>query len=361
MDNPLPHHRLKNLDALRALAVLLVMAQHLIIPVQEYVVGSVKQILWIPSGVPGVNLFFIISGFCIALTAERSTTVRHFWVKRLGRILPAYWAAVILTFTVMWFFPLPGWNLTPVDLIANLLLLNMTKVFPHVDSVYWSLAVELKFYLLFGILLWYSRKDLLKNFALLTALASAVYLIADGLTFRPLMLIANNILIATSMPYFLVGIALYEYHQRRLSRRVTAVVVFTSIALATTLVPQPTFILTITPFILAALVAVALKFPHIKMPKEVLLIGLISYPLYLVHQWLGIKLMLTLSPYLWNWLLPLIAIPAMLILAYAFALTVEHRPRPYLEKTLRKLLRLATTHTPPLLLPAPSVKLTPKE
>jgi peptidoglycan/LPS O-acetylase OafA/YrhL len=40
-------------------------------------------------GTDGVLLFFMISGYCIALSAASSTSCWHFYAKRLGRLLPA--------------------------------------------------------------------------------------------------------------------------------------------------------------------------------------------------------------------------------------------------------------------------------
>lgn len=50
-------------------------------------------------GYLGVELFFIISGYVVLLSAQ-GKTVRQFFVSRVTRLYPAYWFACTLTFLV---------------------------------------------------------------------------------------------------------------------------------------------------------------------------------------------------------------------------------------------------------------------
>lgn len=96
-------------------------------------------------GYLGVELFFMISGYVIYLSASRSGAVM-FASNRALRLYPAYWAAVLLTalFAATW-----GGDrmaVTPTQVIANLTMLQSFFDVPHVDGVYWTLEYELKFY-----------------------------------------------------------------------------------------------------------------------------------------------------------------------------------------------------------------------
>lgn len=98
-------------------------------------------------GYLGVNLFFIISGFVIFMSAEGST-LRSFTASRVARLYPALWAAVSLTGLFIW-----GCGSTHFSVQFTQFLVNMTLVpqwfnVEFVDGAYWSLAVELQFYLL---------------------------------------------------------------------------------------------------------------------------------------------------------------------------------------------------------------------
>jgi peptidoglycan/LPS O-acetylase OafA/YrhL len=97
----------------------------------------------------GVELFFLISGFVICLSCW-GRTPRQFAVSRFIRLYPAYWFAVALTSAVLLLRP-GGWDGRPTDIITNFTMFQEPLGVRDVDGVYWSLWVELRFYLIFGI------------------------------------------------------------------------------------------------------------------------------------------------------------------------------------------------------------------
>ncbi len=105
-------------------------------------------------GYLGVPLFFIISGYVIALSADNRTCMQ-FGVSRFVRLYPALWIGIIFTVTIVTLFTDKQYSLLQV--LANCTLLNEYLGFQDVDVVYWTLKVELKFYacifllLLFGV------------------------------------------------------------------------------------------------------------------------------------------------------------------------------------------------------------------
>src|SRR5581483_12172531 len=76
------------LDGLRALAVLAVLFYH-------------ADVLWLPGGFLGVEIFFVVSGYLITslLLAEYRATnrirFRQFWQRRARRLLPALFALIL--------------------------------------------------------------------------------------------------------------------------------------------------------------------------------------------------------------------------------------------------------------------------
>jgi peptidoglycan/LPS O-acetylase OafA/YrhL len=94
----------------------------------------------------GVDLFFMISGFVITMSLEHSQGLRGFLTARFARLYPAYWAAVLVTFTVCHVGGLPSLRIGFGDLVANLTMLQALLRFEHVDGAYWSLQVEWLFY-----------------------------------------------------------------------------------------------------------------------------------------------------------------------------------------------------------------------
>jgi peptidoglycan/LPS O-acetylase OafA/YrhL len=137
--------RIPSLDGARAIAVTLVFVWHLL-------VHAHLPLLWrFDYGNLGVRVFFIISGFLITslLLAEHERTgkidVRNFYVRRVFRILPAYYVFLLVMAAL-----LPtGWLvLHKVDFLPSAAFFSDYQT-PH-DALghTWSLAVEEQFYLL---------------------------------------------------------------------------------------------------------------------------------------------------------------------------------------------------------------------
>ncbi len=103
-------------------------------------------------GYLGVHLFFIISGFVIFLSV-RNATVRDFFASRVSRLYPAYWVAVPLTWVLVKFFDLPELQVSWWEMLVNLTMVPHWFGVPYVDGAYWSLGVELQFYILVGVAL----------------------------------------------------------------------------------------------------------------------------------------------------------------------------------------------------------------
>ena len=150
--------RRRDIEGLRALAVLAVLLYHLRVP-------------GLGGGFAGVDVFFVISGFLITgiLLREIDRTGRvslgDFWARRARRLLPAALVVVAATFAA-------GWVVLPTssrpDLVADVLgstlyVVNWVLAARSVDYLaegagvsplqhYWSLAVEEQFYLLWPLL-----------------------------------------------------------------------------------------------------------------------------------------------------------------------------------------------------------------
>ena len=94
-------------------------------------------------GYLGVPLFFIISGFVICASAQNRTAM-EFAVSRFVRLYPAYWLGIAITVTtVIW---LGAGEITLIQVLANLTMLNDYVGISDVDGVFWTLQAELKFY-----------------------------------------------------------------------------------------------------------------------------------------------------------------------------------------------------------------------
>ncbi|ROS72306.1 peptidoglycan/LPS O-acetylase OafA/YrhL [Curtobacterium sp. PhB130] len=99
-------------------------------------------------GVFGVDLFFVISGFVILMTAW-GRPLHQFVSSRVSRLYPAYWVCVLLTAGVL-VFNGAHW-FTTSDVLINLTMAQEAFNVPHIDGVYWTLWVEMRFYALMAV------------------------------------------------------------------------------------------------------------------------------------------------------------------------------------------------------------------
>jgi peptidoglycan/LPS O-acetylase OafA/YrhL len=157
--------QLQELNGLRAVAVLLVIAFHSWLFVKERLVDSAlspafsESLPWvlrfIRRGDVGVDVFFVLSGFLLAwqLFQERTVKgridVRAFYVKRLVRIYPLYLVALAISMAAEG----PQWSY-----LGNILTYNIwtDPLSIHIPWS-WSLSVELQFYLVVPLLIWAFR------------------------------------------------------------------------------------------------------------------------------------------------------------------------------------------------------------
>jgi peptidoglycan/LPS O-acetylase OafA/YrhL len=110
-------------------------------------------------GYLGVELFFLISGYVVLLSAQ-GKTVRQFFLSRVTRLYPAFWVACTITFVVkfIWGSGLPSTYLQAgfKQYLYNLTMLHEFFGVPAIDEAYWSLTVELGFYFIVALLIGFS-------------------------------------------------------------------------------------------------------------------------------------------------------------------------------------------------------------
>lgn len=138
--------RLFELDALRGIAAFAVVIFHYFFRYNQIYGHENLAVDWSYLGHYGVHLFFMVSGFVIFWTLDKTERPLDFLVSRFSRLYPAYWVAVLITFFVVFTFGLSGRDVPINSAIANILMFHEYLKIPHVDGVYWTLTVELTFY-----------------------------------------------------------------------------------------------------------------------------------------------------------------------------------------------------------------------
>jgi len=143
--------RLAELDVLRGLAAIGVLAYHYTVIYPASYSPAEITLFKFPLGYYGPHLFFMISGFVILMTLEKTSQPFDFIVSRFSRLYPSYWAAIIVTFLITencWLFPSLLMKVSYKDFFINFSMLQSWFNSKDVDGVYWTLAVELTFYFL---------------------------------------------------------------------------------------------------------------------------------------------------------------------------------------------------------------------
>ncbi|MEV6346613.1 acyltransferase [Actinoplanes sp. NPDC051851] len=146
--------RLKWLDALRGIAVLAVVYEHF----ASYLAPDLKLVTvqWFHAGTFGVTLFFLVSGYIVPASIERSGSARRFWIGRVFRLYPAFTVAIALAGLVAQaeYGAVPeGLREHPgATLLAHASMLQEALGFPNAQYQFWTLSYEMLFYLVVTVL-----------------------------------------------------------------------------------------------------------------------------------------------------------------------------------------------------------------
>ncbi|MGI5457072.1 acyltransferase family protein [Streptomyces sp. CA-249302] len=154
----------------------------------------------------GVEIFFVISGFVICMSCW-GRSPRQFFTSRVIRLYPAYWFGIVFTTAVV--TALPGvWDRLKLrDILLNLTMLQSGSHVDSVDGVYWTLWSELRFYLLF--LLVVATGLTYRKVVLFCCGWGAAAMLAPVADFHLLTLAANP----DGAWFFIAGLALYLMHR----------------------------------------------------------------------------------------------------------------------------------------------------
>ncbi len=149
--------RFRELDGLRGLAALAVVLHHVTGGYQSRYPDSPQPLADAAWGAYGVQLFFLISGFVILLTAQRAQRPSDFVISRVSRLYPVYWAAVTLSIALAAAFHIAAVPQGTIVHLLNYTMIQRWLLVPNVDDVYWTLAIEMQFYALIFCLLLLTR------------------------------------------------------------------------------------------------------------------------------------------------------------------------------------------------------------
>lgn len=335
--------RVHEIDLLRFLAALSVVFYHY--SFRGYAADGLSAMpypLLAPAakyGYLGVELFFMISGFVVLMTAAASARLRDFCVSRIVRLYPAFWACCTLTYVATIAFASPH-AATFDHYMANMTMLSGLSKIPPIDGAYWSLLVEIRFYALVAVLLAVGRVHQAQRFIVAWLLACIALAIVDALphAWVPAQALhyLRYLLIVDYATYFVAGATCYLVWSKGPSLARFAVLA-ASWALAIfqsgqsvrefdsyykTALSSAIVIGILSGFYVVVLL-VSLKRTGAIARYRWPLAGAISYPLYLLHQNIGYLVFNRLYPAINPHLLLWGTVAAVIVAAYAVHVLVE--------------------------------------
>lgn len=335
-----------NIDILRFFAAFGVMTMHYLIrgfPNDTYSSVSFGDIALVTKyNYLAVNLFFMISGFVILMSAQHSSPKR-FIQSRFLRLYPAFWFCCTVSFLLTVIFINHIFHLTLSRYLANMTMLNGFFNIGYVDNVYWTLLVEMKFYIFIFLLLITRQIKNIENFAFLWLFVAALQIYYSN----PLV---ETLFVTNYASFFIAGCLFYISASNGYTlKRIIGILVTIPIGfyyeyqhLAHRHVQYSIEYSAATLFCILIGIYLLIYFATIKtecsetakmISKK---LGQTSYPLYLIHLNLGIVVLNVFGSKVDKWLLFGLLVISVPIFAYLISEFVESPLRKFLNLTIFK-------------------------
>lgn len=337
------------MDGLRGIAIILVFLYHAYSDQWASFTpygASFDDIFLFRYGEYGVPLFFLISGFVIAMTLEKCQSFRQFMLRRWLRLFPAMLIATVLILLVSIVInQRPNGAPSIGDTVAGVLFIQPEFLallgYQHgmLETSFWSLFVEMKFYLVSGLL--YFTLGLRRMIIVLVGLFFSFAIFQSVQSSLPddvSQALARLFKYSDYQYYgwFAAGALFYQYHVSKalkywgmgviiglLSARGLGGLLSGSMLFATGLVLLFAFSLNVT------------VLQRVLSNRLLLFFGFISYPFYLIHVSSLISMIRQLNalvPWLPHWMLPIIPIGLITLVAWAIASFLETPLRRWIKK-----------------------------
>ncbi|MBR0895530.1 acyltransferase [Bradyrhizobium tropiciagri] len=254
-------------------------------------------------GFLGVPVFFAISGFVIAYSAEGRTPV-GFAIARFSRIYPTFIICMTLTFLVTLLLGHPWFQVTWGQWLANLFIAAPMLGQPYMDDAYWSLVIEVVFYVWVALFLAWGIFP--RRIDTIIVAWIAITFVNELTLDIPLF---EKLFMADDSGFFAVGLLIYEHYRGRRDMRLYSLL---TLAMGTATFQavhklerlgvhtHGSFdpgVVTVICIVSLGIVFAATRIKSVPLPASfVRAVGGITYPLYLLHLQLGYVILLLITP-----------------------------------------------------------------
>jgi peptidoglycan/LPS O-acetylase OafA/YrhL len=284
------------IDAIRGLAACCVMLQHSLYQSgllggrpPEKLTGFIPT--WLELGETGVVAFFLVSGFVIPLSLEKTAQLRLFWIHRVLRIYPLYIAIFALTFLVTAGGQIHSFDAFIVNFVSHMLFIQEYTNQEGFVGGAWTLSLEMVWYISISLAFLLSLN---KRTNLLVAVTVMVSVVAQLSCAAHIHLPMGRLSMLVCCVF---GLVCYRRQQESISRShfaalsavlaaTIAINLFVGLQLFPAANPTASFPMAIDSWALAAVVffvPFALRNASIWNHSLLSFLGQISYSVYLVH------------------------------------------------------------------------------
>jgi peptidoglycan/LPS O-acetylase OafA/YrhL len=345
--------RVNEIDFLRFFAALMVMLYHysfrgyaadgmstmpypLLAPVAKY-------------GYLGVQLFFLISGFVILMTASTGS-LKKFIVSRFARLYPAFWVCCTVTFVTIATIGGKYYSASIGQYFINMTMLSGFIGVPSIDGSYWSIFIELKFYALIALLLIFCKINQAQLFLVLWLIATIAL---NVLKIGKLGSLLSIILIVDYSPYFIAGAMSFLVWSRGISlTRISVIFIAWLLAISYSLDDIPNrethyntefnsyVVIGMISTFFAVMLLVSIRRTGFLGKRQWVTIGALTYPLYLLHQTIGFMIFNLAYPAINPHILLWGTVFLMLAAAYLVNVLIEQKYSIRLKNLLTHLIEL---------------------
>lgn len=282
----------------------------------------------------GLLVFFAISGYVIALSAD-DRTAYDFAAGRFARLWPTFVACATVTAVVLLLWPVPSLpRPTVAQWLAQFVIVSRLAGQPFMDGAYWTIVYEIVFYGWVFLLLaagWFKSGWRVAVLAWLALSAANELFIHSGAV--------TKLFITEYSGFFSFGLVLF-HARKAFDRRAAALLALAlAWAVAATFVIEPRMVadygvvrpawgVALTaPLALGAVTLCALAPALPIRPALAYGLGALTYPLYLLHQHIGYAVFTRFADAGNRWLVLGLLVAALLIVSWLIATLLEPRAR----------------------------------
>ena len=302
-------------------------------------------------GYLGVSLFFIISGFVIAYSAEGQKPF-DFLVSRFARIYPTFVIIMSTTAVVILLSSNPLFQVSAKQYVVNLFIFSKLLGEPLVDGAYWSIVLEVIFYgWIFIIIALGQFRNLLRivPFWLALSFLNESYIGSAHL---------QNLFITEHSGFFAMGIVLnrlsrqFSFYAIALFGMAIAYSIYTSLAAIAW--GEQAYSVTFSPVVITAIILLSIMAFLMLMTMNInerywrvlSISGGATYALYLVHQNVGYIAITGLLGKLSPFFAIALTVTGLIALSILYHVVIERQLNPRIKKLLLRLINRSDRPVP---------------